>query len=557
MKADGTLDPLSELSAPRRQPGTSVGFVIVWSRAEPGRIGEIAVVPPWPQDGVFLIGRLGTCDRPDRLPLTFVRGLAGGGAAGRPLGSRRISREQFVVQPQPDGALLVENIGRCPLLRDGSPVGRTLMRPGDCCELKNEVILLVTEWAAPVADGDASAGRKFGVADAFGIVGESTAADRLRRDLLFAARHDGHVLIVGESGTGKELVARAIHEASGRGARPLIARNAATIPRDLTDAELFGNLRNYPNPGMPEHPGLIGEADGATLFLDEVGELPAESASHLLRVLDDGEYHRLGEATARRADFRLIAATNRPFTDLKQDLAARFPLRVEVPDLNSRREDIPLLVRHLMRGFARDPALAGRFLHDPDSAEEPRVAPKLVHALIARRYSIHVRELEQILWRAVAASTGDWLDAPSPESPGTSRAAAGAPDRRSVLPEDQPLDKPRRLVAAILSRVSGVTGGVPARRKGSAVVNRPEEGVVVEWSDSGRQNLFVHLPTVALRLLPEDAEFGSAGPVLLARILDRHPGVVSKRVRRKGQRNTRWWRIDVTGEGAGVPSGKD
>ena len=143
-------------------------------------------------------------------------------------------------------------------------------------------------------------------------------------------------LLLGESGTGKELAARAVHQLSQRGRQQFVARNAATLPAGLIDAELFGNAKNYPNPGMPERRGLIGEADGGSLFLDEIGELPVELQAHLLRVLDgDGEYQRLGEGVARRSNFRLIAATNRDPSTLKHDLAARFTARIELPTSRS------------------------------------------------------------------------------------------------------------------------------------------------------------------------------------------------------------------------------
>src|SRR5256885_12859655 len=104
----------------------------------------------------------------------------------------------------------------------------------------------------------------------------------------------------------------------------MVSRNAATFPAGLIDVELFGNVANYPNHGMPERPGVVGEADGSTLFLDEIGELPTELQSHLLRFLDErGEYTRLGDARRRTSDVRVVAATNRALEDLKHDLAAR------------------------------------------------------------------------------------------------------------------------------------------------------------------------------------------------------------------------------------------
>jgi two-component system nitrogen regulation response regulator GlnG/two-component system response regulator HydG len=221
------------------------------------------------------------------------------------------------------------------------------------------------------------------------------------------------VLLLGESGTGKELVAQAIHASSSRRAKRLVARNAATFPSGLIDAELFGNVANYPNAGMPERPGVVGEADGGTLFLDEIGELPTELQSHLLRVLDaGGDYQRLGDAKRRRADVRVVAATNRPLDELKHDLAARLSLRIELPGLDARREDVPLLARHLLRRHARkDPPIGARFFSGWDGTTgEPRIAPGLVRALVTHRYTTHVRELEGLLLTSLVESRGSTFE---------------------------------------------------------------------------------------------------------------------------------------------------
>jgi two-component system nitrogen regulation response regulator GlnG/two-component system response regulator HydG len=161
---------------------------------------------------------------------------------------------------------------------------------------------------------------------------------------------------------------------------------------------------------MPDRPGLLGQADGGFLFLDEIGELPAELQAHLLRVLDaGGEYQRLGESVVRRSNFRLIAATNRDPSELKPDLLARLTVRVELPPLAERREDIPLLARHLVACAAEtSPEVAGRFITRA-SGEQPnvRVDAKLVDDLLRREYHANVRELDAILWAAMAASRGD------------------------------------------------------------------------------------------------------------------------------------------------------
>jgi DNA-binding NtrC family response regulator len=187
-----------------------------------------------------------------------------------------------------------------------------------------------------------------------------------------------------------------------------VSRNAATFPSGIIDAELFGNVKNYPNPGMDARPGLIGEADGSTLFLDEIAELPSELQAHLLRVLDaGGEYQRLGDAQPRRADLRIVAATNRDPSELKHDLLARFVLRLGLPGLGDRREDVPLLVRHLLKAaVAKNPQIGKRFFTKDG---EPRVDPDLIEALLRQRYTHHVRELDELLWRAIAASRGTYV----------------------------------------------------------------------------------------------------------------------------------------------------
>jgi two-component system nitrogen regulation response regulator GlnG/two-component system response regulator HydG len=246
------------------------------------------------------------------------------------------------------------------------------------------------------------------------MVGESPALWALRDDLAFAAAARKHVLLLGESGAGKELAARAIHALSDRGHRSLAARNAATLPEGLVDAELFGTAKNYPNPGTPERSGLVGEADGSTLFLDEIGELPLAVQAHLLRVLDrDGEYQRLGESRVRKSDLRLICATNRGLDALKHDLLARLPLRVTLPGLDERREDIPLLVRHVLLGLCESTSgLLDRFFERrAGRIAEPRIDPDLIELLLRHRYTTHVRELERLLWLALSTSHDDFIAA--------------------------------------------------------------------------------------------------------------------------------------------------
>ena len=392
-----------------------IAFVIAWCAAEPDRIGEVAAVVEGglPQE----LGRgPGESDSDQRIH--FFRQRPGSMVEGRPLSSPGLSRRQLLVIPMPGGAR-IDRIGKCPLEVNGRRVDAAEVRAGDVIVLKRELVLYVAKRPAFVPASrlfPAKLWGLFGDADEAGILGESPLVWRLRESIAFAAKADTHVLLLGESGTGKELAARGVHRLSSRADRAFVARNAATLPSGLIDAELFGNAKNYPNPGMPDRPGLIGEADGGTLFLDEIGELPVELQSHLLRVLDsDGEYQRLGEGTTRRSRLRIIAATNRDISALKHDFAARFTARVDLPTLAQRREDVPLLARHLLlRAAKKSPEIAGHFITQTELGHEyPRIHPALVHHLLQRSYTANIRELDAMLWRSMSESQGDVVEAPS------------------------------------------------------------------------------------------------------------------------------------------------
>ena len=408
LERDTTLPPAALTVEGLAGSATEVSaLVMLWSRHEPHRIGESLLVP---DDGSGMAWTFGRGEAsPGERRLVLFRQRLGALAAQEPLVCPRISRVQLRLFAGASGALTVENAGRASLVLDEREIVQAELHPGDVLEIKNELLLLcvtrATRLAAPLA------AHPFGEPDAHGLVGESPAMWALRGAITGAARRALHALVLGPSGSGKELVARAIHAESERSGRPLVARNAATIPEGLVDAELFGNIRNYPNPGTPERAGLIGQADRSTLFLDEIAELPTGLQAHLLRVLDQGEYQRLGESTARRSDFRLVGATNRPEDHLKHDVLARLKLRLVAPGLDERREDIPLLIAHLLRGHAAaDPLLAERFFPDASSRAWPRVAPALVHALVRHRYTAHIRELDGLLLAAALESAGKYVD---------------------------------------------------------------------------------------------------------------------------------------------------
>jgi len=384
---------------------TVLALVIAWSADEPARVGEVTLLPPEGEPRVVGRGHERPTDPGPRA--IFVRQRPSVTSLTGSINAPRISRVQLLVRATHADVLEVRNLGKCALSHNDAQLAAAEVRVGDVLQLGRDLLLLCVRrpmllpGAVPYPVG------AFGAPDSHGIVGESPASWLMRQQLAFIGRRPGHVLIQGSSGAGKELAARAIHALSTRGEKPLVSRNAATFPDSLIDAELFGNRRDYPNAGMPERPGLIGESHGTTLFLDEIGELPAPQQAHLLRVLDEGEYSRLGESKARRSDFRLIAATNRPQTRLKPDFLARFAFPIHLSDLNERREDIPLLARDfVLRMACSDPEFGERFTENA----MPRISLEMSKQLLRHTYTLNAREIGNLLSQSAMHSAGGWLE---------------------------------------------------------------------------------------------------------------------------------------------------
>lgn len=193
------------------------------------------------------------------------------------------------------------------------------------------------------------------------IIGEAPAMQEVFRAIGRLARSNITVLINGESGTGKELVAKALHRHSPRADKPFIALNTAAIPKDLLESELFGHEKGAFTGANSARQGRFEQADGGTLFLDEIGDMPAELQTRLLRVLAEGEFYRVGGHTPIKVDVRIIAATHQDLENLveqgrfREDLFHRLNvIRVHIPSLRERCEDIPLLMKHFMGVAARE-----------------------------------------------------------------------------------------------------------------------------------------------------------------------------------------------------------
>nr|WP_294979450.1 two-component system response regulator NtrC [uncultured Pseudomonas sp.] len=207
------------------------------------------------------------------------------------------------------------------------------------------------------------------------IIGEAPAMQEVFRAIGRLSHSNITVLINGESGTGKELVAHALHRHSPRATSPFIALNMAAIPKDLMESELFGHEKGAFTGAANQRRGRFEQADGGSLFLDEIGDMPADTQTRLLRVLADGEFYRVGGHTPVKVDVRIIAATHQNLENLvregkfREDLFHRLNvIRVHIPRLADRREDIPALARHFLSRAAQELAVEPKLLK-PETEE--------------------------------------------------------------------------------------------------------------------------------------------------------------------------------------------
>jgi formate hydrogenlyase transcriptional activator len=308
------------------------------------------------------------------------------------------------------------------------------------------------------------------------IVGSSQALRKVLAQAARVAPMDSTVLILGETGTGKELIARAIHKRSKRSGRAFIRVDCAAIPASLIASELFGHEKGAFTGALQRHLGRFELANGGTIFLDEIGELPAETQSALLRVLQEREFERVGGSQPISVDVRVLAATNRDLKTavasgtFRQDLFYRlnvFP--IQVPPLRQRADDIPPLVEYFIDRYAKK---AGKKIR--------KIEKKTMELFQTYKWPGNIRELQNVVERAVILCDDDtfsvdetWLIQESPREP---RPLSASASRLLRLDEDQEREMIEAALAESKGRVAGPFGaasklGIPRQTLESKIVN--------------------------------------------------------------------------------------
>src|SRR5262245_54255009 len=240
----------------------------------------------------------------------------------------------------------------------------------------------------------------------YNIIGSSRAMQNIYEIIESIAESDANVMILGESGTGKELIANAIHFKSARSKKPFVKINCSALPKELIESELFGHTKGAFTGATMEKMGLIGQAAGGSLLLDEIAEMPVELQPKLLRVLQERVYYRVGSEKALEADFRLISATNRNPLDairegaLREDLYYRInTIEIQVPPLRDRAEDVQHLAEHFLRIYAEK---YNRPAHS--------ISQQAYERMFAYTWPGNVRELQNVMERAVLLAKGEVIE---------------------------------------------------------------------------------------------------------------------------------------------------
>src|SRR3954451_23450277 len=300
------------------------------------------------------------------------------------------------------------------------------------------------------------------------IIGRSDKMDSIFQLVEQVAPARSTVLITGESGTGKELIAKSIHESSQRAARPFVTVNSSNIPSELLESELFGHTRGAFTGAVAAKKGLFEVADGGSIFLDEIGDIPPETQVRLLRVIQEREFTPLGDTSPRRVDVRIIAATNIDLREavrqgmFREDLYYRLSVvPIELPPLRDRRQDVLPLAQHFIRKYNEE---NGRQISE-------HIAPEVLSLLENYSWPGNVRELENAIERAVVIAPGDEVSReclrPEIADPQAARAVvregAGASSSIDVGRGINFYDEVRRFEIDLIRRALDQTGGHQSR----------------------------------------------------------------------------------------------
>lgn len=285
-----------------------------------------------------------------------------------------------------------------------------------------------------------------------GMVGTSPSFQKALEQVALVAETDTNVLVLGESGVGKELVARAVHDRSGRAGKPMIKVNCASIPKELFESEFFGHVKGSFTGAIRDRAGRFELADGGTLFLDEVGEIPLDMQSKLLRVLQEGTYERIGEEKTRSADVRIVAATNRDLLEeveakrFRQDLYYRlsvFP--ITIPSLRERKEDIPELAAYFLEQSANKLGI-----------ETPSLKQRHIIELQNYSWPGNIRELQNVIERALILAKNGPL---SFHLPGASVGSSADDRDERLLSFDELKELEKKNLRAVLEKFNWKISG--------------------------------------------------------------------------------------------------
>jgi two-component system nitrogen regulation response regulator GlnG/two-component system response regulator HydG len=429
---DTTQDTEPPSQPDRAQPESSVpALVLVHCPEEPWRVGEVTLFAD--ADLETYLGRGEAVD--DEVRARWLQQRPTGNVGQPPLTDPSLSRLQIKIVCMPPSVLgpmlrvellAGERIREMRVNGEACKKGTATVGDGDTVQIRGSACKLLFYCAArprelPSSGSGTGETPPFGWMDEHGVAGESPRIWRLRGRLAFAAAAGDHVLLHGPSGSGKELAARALHRLSKRSEGPFVTRSATSFNEGLSDADLFGCVADHSYPGDPARRGLFGEAEGGTLFIDDIGKLSPALQARLLRVTQKpGEYTPLGASAAQRSDVWVIGGMSGSPGELERDFAARFLEHIELPGLNDRREDIALLVQELaLRFFADKPELGERFILESQHFLPPgwvphdfvRLDPGLIDMLLRWTYTTHARELDVLVRRAIAESRGGVIEA--------------------------------------------------------------------------------------------------------------------------------------------------